>query len=138
MDEARFDRFAKGWTIPNSRRQALGSFLGGTLAIGFGLRALDASAAQRWSEREIIRIIRDAARRHHQPFEDLLRVARCESNLDPRAYNPAGPYYGLFQFLRSTFDWTPYRDRSIYHPRANAYAAAWMWEQGYRDHWACQ
>lgn len=27
-----------------------------------------------------------------------LQVARCESGLDPNAYNPAGPYYGLWQF----------------------------------------
>lgn len=27
-----------------------------------------------------------------------LQVARCESGLNPNAYNPAGPYYGLWQF----------------------------------------
>src|SRR5829696_823910 len=25
-------------------------------------------------------------------------LAKCESGLDPNAYNPAGPYYGLYQF----------------------------------------
>ena len=138
MDGDRFDLLAKVWTMPGSRRRALGGLLGGVVAVGFGLPRADEANAREWSEEEIIQIIRAAARRHNQPFRDLLRVARCESNLDPRAYNPAGPYYGLFQFLRSTFDWTPYRDQSIYSPRANAYAAAWMWQQGHRDHWACQ
>lgn len=30
-------------------------------------------------------------------------LARCESGGNPRAYNPAGPYYGLYQFLESTW-----------------------------------
>jgi hypothetical protein len=29
--------------------------------------------------------------------DDAVAVARCESGLNPSAYNPAGPYYGLFQ-----------------------------------------
>jgi hypothetical protein len=89
-------------------------------------------------ETDIVAIIRDAARRHQQPEEDLLRVGRCESNLDPRAVNPAGPYFGLFQFLRSTWATTPYADRDIFDPVANANAAAWMWQQGRRHEWACQ
>jgi len=31
-------------------------------------------------------------------------LAKCESGLDPAAYNPAGPYYGLYQFDLQT--WT--------------------------------
>jgi uncharacterized protein YabE (DUF348 family) len=31
-------------------------------------------------------------------------LAKCESGLDPSAYNPAGPYYGLYQFDQQT--WT--------------------------------
>lgn len=91
-----------------------------------------------WSEEAIIAIIREAARRHGQPEEDLLRVGRCESNLDPRAENPSGPYFGLFQFLRSTWATTPFADEDIFDPAANANAAAWMWQQGRRNEWACQ
>ena len=31
-------------------------------------------------------------------------LAKCESGLNPNAYNPAGPYYGLYQFDQGT--WT--------------------------------
>jgi soluble lytic murein transglycosylase-like protein len=91
-----------------------------------------------WSENDVVRIIREAAREFGQPAEDLLRVGRCESNLDPRAVNQAGPYFGLFQFLRSTWATTPYADKDIFDPVANASAAAWMWQQGRRNEWACQ
>lgn len=30
-------------------------------------------------------------------------LAQCESSGNPQAYNPAGPYYGLYQFLASTW-----------------------------------
>ena len=90
------------------------------------------------TEDEIVAIIREAARAFAQPEEDLLRVGRCESNLDPRAVNPDGPYFGLYQFLRSTWASTPFADRDIFDPVANAHAAAWMWQQGRRHEWACQ
>jgi hypothetical protein len=76
------------------------------------------NGGQPTTEDEIIAIIREAARAFDQPQEDLVRVGRCESNLDPRAVNPDGPYFGLFQFLRSTWASTPFADR--------------------RNEWACQ
>ncbi|MGZ4638886.1 MAG: ubiquitin-like domain-containing protein [Actinomycetes bacterium] len=30
-------------------------------------------------------------------------LARCESGGNPKAYNPAGPFYGLYQFMSSTW-----------------------------------
>lgn len=31
------------------------------------------------------------------PCQRAVQVARCESTLNPRAYNSAGPFYGLYQ-----------------------------------------
>jgi soluble lytic murein transglycosylase-like protein len=67
-----------------------------------------------------------------------LRVAHCESGFNPQAYNPAGPYYGLFQFLMGTFKATPYGSGDIYDPVANANAAAWKWAHGGASAWGCK
>jgi transglycosylase-like protein with SLT domain len=66
-----------------------------------------------------------------------LRVAGCESGYNPRAYNAAGPYYGLFQFLMSTFRATPYGGQDIYDPVVNASAAAWKYHAGGAGAWSC-
>jgi len=69
-------------------------------------------------------LIRCAARRWDSPGTpgQAISVARCESNLNPRAYNSGG-YAGLFQ--QSTMYW-PGRaeqwgqdDRSVFNGRAN-------------------
>lgn len=42
----------------------------------------------------------------HAPGADGLNwaaLAACESGGNPRAYNPAGPFYGLYQFMASTW-----------------------------------
>ena len=46
------------------------------------------------------------ARPQHDPAADGLNwaaLAKCESGGNPKAYNPAGPYYGLYQFSASTW-----------------------------------
>src|SRR3712207_4327929 len=88
------------------------------------------------SEEKILRYIAKAARQYGQSKQAMIRVARCESGLDPCAVNRSGPYYGLFQFLKSTWKSTPYGDRNIYDPKAQALATGWMWKQGDKDHWA--
>jgi hypothetical protein len=67
-----------------------------------------------------------------------LRVARCESGYNPGAVNSAGPYYGLFQFLVSTFKATPYGGQNILDPAANANAAAWKYSHGGAGAWGCR
>jgi uncharacterized protein YgiM (DUF1202 family) len=91
-----------------------------------------------WSRAEINEIIFAAADRYGQPREDMLRVARCESDLIPSAVNPYGGSYGLFQFKPGTWLSTPYAEYDIFDPRANANAAAWMWSVGRRREWVCQ
>lgn len=92
---------------------------------------------EHYSHQQIVRIIYDAADRYNQSRSDMLRVAECESNLDPYAVNPSGSY-GLFQFIRSTWRSTPYGNRDIFDPKANANAAAWMWSEGRKSEWVCQ
>ena len=89
-------------------------------------------------ETDIVSIIYAAADKYGQPREDMLRVAMCESNLDPNAVNPASGTSGLFQFMPSTFASTPYADQNIFDPYANANAAGWMWSVGRRNEWECQ
>src|SRR5258708_25863626 len=48
-------------------------------------------------------IIQQAAATWGVSYPWMLKIAQCESGLNPRAYNASGPYYGLFQFLMSTF-----------------------------------
>lgn len=86
---------------------------------------------------EIISIIYAAADRYGQDRADMLRVAECESALDPYAVHPSGSY-GLYQFIRTTWKSTPYGDQSMFDPTANANAAGWMWAQGRRSEWVCK
>lgn len=73
----------------------------------------------------------------------LWRKAGCETRgtFDPRSWNPTsvgGEHAsGLFQFLPSTFDSTPYARFSIWSPYANALAAGWMHVHGRGGEWAC-
>lgn len=100
--------------------------------------ALTNSGAPAGSEQEIISVIQQAAAAYGQNPDDMIRVARCESNLNPRAVGGGGAYHGLFQFVPSTFAGTPYGGQDIYDPWANAHAAAWMWSEGRKAEWVCQ
>ncbi len=95
-------------------------------------------APREYKREEIIQIIYEAADYYHQSREDMLQVARCESDLTPTATDEIGGAYGLFQFKPFTWDDTPYADYDIFDPRANAFAAAWMWSVGNKDAWVCQ
>lgn len=75
----------------------------------------------RW---HIIQLIRCAAHRWDSPGgrDKAVAVARCESNLRPRAYNPNG-YAGLYQqatrYWSGRADLYGQPDRSVYNARAN-------------------
>jgi soluble lytic murein transglycosylase-like protein len=75
--------------------------------------------------------------------DQAIRVAECESNLNPRAYNPSGAS-GLFQVMPLWSDayqrvtGQPYYD-GRFDARANATFAAWLYGQsGTWRHWSCK
>lgn len=71
--------------------------------------------------------------------EDAIRIAECESNLDPDAWNPAG-YGGLFQHAASAWDARAaavgFAGASIFDAEANTAAAAALKGDGpWSPHW---
>lgn len=77
---------------------------------------------------------------------DLLRVAKCESNLDPTALNAVDSNgkrsVGLLQFQDATFiGWgkiiDPKRKWDIWNPDHQVEIAKWAWARGYESHWGC-
>lgn len=91
------------------------------------------SAAPRSPEAgSVTEIIYAAAARHGVSGDYLMSIARCESSLDPGAYNPAG-YHGLFQFDFQT--WAAFGSGEIYDPVAQADAAAELIAAGQSHRW---
>lgn len=80
-------------------------------------------------------IIKAAADAHGVSYSWMLKIAKCESNLNPRAVNPRGPYIGLFQFAPSTF--RAHGGTDIYDPVQQATITADMLAHGQARAWAC-
>lgn len=85
----------------------------------------------------VIEIITAAANRYGQNPAAMIAIAKCESGLNPLAYNARSGASGLFQFMPGTWKTTPFASYSIFDAWASANAAAWMWQQGRRGEWVC-
>ena len=72
-------------------------------------------------------------------WDKAVLVARCESNYDPAAYNPAGPFGGLYQHSFTYWDGRAasagWAGASIYDAHANTAVTAWLLNQGGWGHW---
>jgi hypothetical protein len=135
MTSEYLNALARALTLTPSRRAVLASLLAAVAPAGV---TAEPRCRARDSENDILGYIAEAAGEYGQSEQAMLRVARCESTLNPCALNDDGPYYGLYQFLRSTWRSTPYGDRDIFDPQAQALAAGWMWQQGRKNEWACK
>lgn len=79
------------------------------------------------------------------PPEKMIRVAKCESTFNPKAYNPKDvdgrPKYGLYQFDRDTFNF--YAPKSgiekldIWDAQQQAHTTAYMLSIK-KDQWGCR
>lgn len=89
---------------------------------------------------EIEQVIRAAALEFGVDQEALLRVAVCESQLDPLAIGPADEL-GILQFRPKTFRANAralgYTLTDILEVRAQARVAAEMWSRGQQWQWSC-
>lgn len=116
---------------------------GNDAADEMGRRALDAVAARAQApsgRAEIERTIRAAALEFGVDQEALLRVATCESQLDPLAIGPADEL-GIFQFRARTFRANApalgYTVGNILDITAQARVAAEMWSRDQQWQWTC-
>ena len=67
-----------------------------------------------------------------------INVAYCESRYHPNSVNSSSGASGLFQFLPSTWAFTPQHAQSPFDPAANAQAAAWLYKRDGPSQWQCQ
>jgi len=65
-------------------------------------------------------------------------VAWCESRYHPNSVNSSSGASGLFQFLPSTWAFTPQHGLSPFDPVANSNAAAWLYARDGPNQWVCQ
>lgn len=75
-----------------------------------------------------------------EDVDTALRVAKCESNLDPSAWNPNG-HGGLFQHAISAWDSRAeaagWPGASIFDAEANTAVSAWLLYKDGWWHWTC-
>jgi soluble lytic murein transglycosylase-like protein len=88
------------------------------------------------SQQEMILIIRAAAARYGANGDQMVRVARCESGLNPRAYSASSGASGLFQFVPGTF--YGHGGKNIWDPYDQSNIAAQMFAQGQASAWTCR
>jgi hypothetical protein len=84
--------------------------------------------ADTYTGAEIVSIITAAAQADGVSPSWMISTAECESGLRANAYNPHGPYYGLFQFLMSTF--RAHGGTDIWDPVQQSQIAASMFASG--------
>lgn len=79
-------------------------------------------------------IIHEVAPRYFANPEGMIKLMYCESGGNAYSYNPAGPYYGLFQFHKKTFTGMGYLFDQIEDVRFQIEAAAKLYSARYW-HW---
>lgn len=97
-------------------------------------------------EQYVRNLIREAAHFYGVDHGRALRVAVCESGLNPRAANTRSSARGVYQFLDGTWAWIstlgapyPYGDR--FNPAHNVWNAMWLMSRedlGGSGHWVCK
>jgi hypothetical protein len=88
------------------------------------------------SKQAVVQIIRAAAARVGADGDQMVRVATCESGLNPRAYDPRSGASGLFQFMPGTF--YGHGGHDIWDATDQSNVAAQMFSHGQAGAWDCK
>jgi peptidoglycan hydrolase CwlO-like protein len=88
------------------------------------------------SKQAVVQIIRAAAARLGADGDQMVRVATCESGLNPRAYDPRSGASGLFQFMPGTF--YGHGGHDIWDATDQSNVAAQMFSHGQAGAWDCK
>ncbi|MDO8452865.1 MAG: transglycosylase SLT domain-containing protein [bacterium] len=87
---------------------------------------------------EIKELAREKARQVGIDEIQFEQVLDCESKGNPQAENASGAK-GLFQFIRTTWDWVRLEmgrpDMEIFNAEDNMDGAAWLWKKDGPRHW---
>ncbi|HXA42691.1 MAG TPA: transglycosylase SLT domain-containing protein [Candidatus Solibacter sp.] len=94
------------------------------------------SGGRQYTQQQIIAIIRGAAAQYGANGDQMVRVARCESSLNPYAYNRSSGASGLFQFMPGTFYGNG--GHNIWDPTDQSDVAAKMFARGDSGAWSCK
>lgn len=71
-------------------------------------QTLDVAGGKRkYTRQEIEELIRESARRYGLPESKVLRIAVCESKLDPNIISKNRRFWGIYQFDLTTWNNTP-------------------------------
>jgi len=111
--------------------------LGAVFVGALGLTACDPGAQANTPS-----VAQDAITRAFGPTSDqAMRVAQCESNLDPSAVSSGGGNWGLFQINtvhRDSFQSvTGHSWSDVLDPYLNSQFAAWLYQQQGWSPWGC-
>jgi hypothetical protein len=129
-----FQNGKKQWIVKIGLAASLGIAL---VSAGSGLKAPTAHAySYNFNRTYSIDVIRGA---FGADADQAIRVAECESGLNPNAYNPSGAM-GLFQIMPGTWAGTSEVGASPYNAQANAQAAHQIFvRDGYSwREWSCK
>lgn len=93
--------------------------------------------ARKQCERGIVRgCVRRGARRYRVDEGLMMRIAYCESTMNPSATN--GQYVGLYQFGANAWSRTPYARRSRFSAKWSSLAASYAFSRGRAGEWECR
>jgi hypothetical protein len=122
-----------------SRRAAILLLAALAIAVTVAVASVNASTSRQQIGSDVVAAINLSCATYGHCAE-LWRKAKCETGgtFDAGARNGGSGAAGLFQFLPSTWQTTPYRMFSPMSAYASALAAGWMHANGRGGEWACR